>query len=56
MSRMHSGGKGKSGSSRPHTSEAPAWSASDTAEIEELIVNLANEGYSTAMILSLIHI
>ena len=50
MSRMHSGGKGKSGSNRPHTSEAPAWSASNKEEIEELIVNLANEGYSTAMI------
>ena len=33
-----------------HTSEAPAWSTSDKAEIEELIVNLANEGHSTAMI------
>ena len=30
--------------------EAPAWSANDKAEIEELIVNLANEGHSTAMI------
>ena len=35
MSRMHSGGKGKSGSSRPHSSEAPAWSTGDKAEIEE---------------------
>ena len=50
MSRMHSGGKGKSGSSRPHASEAPTWSASDKAEIEELILNLANEGHSAAMI------
>ena len=50
MSRMHSGGKGKSGSTKPHTSEVPVWSASDKAEIEELIVNLANEGHSTAMI------
>ena len=50
MSRMHSGGKGKSGSTKPHTSEVPVWSASDKAEIEELIVNLAKEGHSTAMI------
>ena len=50
MSRMHSGGKGKSGSNRPHSSEAPAWSTIDKAEIEELIVNLAKEGHSTAMI------
>ena len=50
MSRMHSGGKGKSGSSRQHTSEAPAWSTTDKSEIEELIINLANDGHSTAMI------
>ena len=50
MSRMHSGGKGKSGSTKPHASEAPAWTTSDKAEIEELILNLAKEGHSTAMI------
>ena len=50
MSRMHSGRKGHRGSNRPHSSEAPAWSTIDKAEIEELIVNLAKEGHSTAMI------
>ena len=52
MSRMHSGGKGRSGSSKPGASEAPAWSESDKKEVEELIVRLAQEGNS----LSLIHI
>ena len=50
MSRMHSGGKGRSGSSKPGVSEAPAWSESDKNEVEELIVRLAQEGNSTAMI------
>ena len=50
MSRMHSGGKGRSGSSKPGVSEAPAWSESDKKEVEELIVRLAREGNPTAMI------
>ena len=50
MSRMHSGGKGRSGSSKPGVSEAPGWSASDKTDVEDLIVNLAREGHSTAMI------
>ena len=50
MSRMHSGGKGRSGSSRPGVSEAPGWSASDKTDVEDLIVSLAREGHSTAMI------
>ena len=50
MSRMHSGGKGRSGSSKPGVSAAPAWSESDKKEVEELIVRLSQEGNSTAMI------
>ncbi len=50
MSRMHSGGKGRSGSSKPGVSEAPGWSASDKTDVEDLIVSLAREGHSTAMI------
>ena len=50
MSRMHSGGKGRSGSSKPGVSEAPAWSDIDKKDVEDLIVRLAGEGHSTAMI------
>ena len=48
MSRMHSGGKGSSGSSKPGVSEAPGWSASDKNDEEELIVSLARAGRSPA--------
>jgi small subunit ribosomal protein S15 len=50
MSRMHSGGKGSSGSSKPGVSDAPAWSDTDKKDVEDLIINLAQEGHSTAMI------
>ena len=50
MARMHSGGKGRSGSSKPSVSEAPAWSATDKKEVEDLIVSLAQEGHSTSVI------
>jgi len=50
MSRMHSGGKGRSGSSKPGVNEAPAWSDIDKKGVEDLIVSLAGEGHSTAMI------
>ena len=50
MSRMHSKGKGKSGSNKPNASNAPEWSMSDKKEVEELILKLSGEGNSTAMI------
>ena len=50
MARMHSGGKGRSGSNKPSVSEAPAWSATDKKELEDLIVSLAQDGNSTAII------
>ena len=50
MARMHSGGKGRSGSNKPSVSEAPAGSATDKKELEDLIVSLAQDGNSTAII------
>ena len=50
MARMHSGGKGRSGSNKPSVSEAPEWSATDKKELEGLIVSLAQDGNSTAII------
>ena len=40
VARMHSGGKGRSGSSRPNVSEAPVWSEQDKTMVEGLIVEL----------------
>ena len=50
MARMHSGGKGKSGSSKPDSKSPPSWSNSDKKEVEKLISELANEGNTSAMI------
>ena len=50
MARMHSKGKGTSGSSKPNIDTAPSWSESDKGTIEELIIKYANEGHSSAKI------
>lgn len=50
VARMHSGGKGRSGSSRPNVSEVPAWSEQDKTMVENLIVELHDAGHSNAMI------
>jgi len=50
VARMHSKGKGKSGSDKPNSSTAPDWSLTDKKEVEALIIKLAEEGHSTAMI------
>ena len=50
MSRMHSKGKGSSGSSKPHSQTPPEWSNSDKKEIEEIIVQLSDEGHTNASI------
>ena len=50
MARMFSKRKGSSGSNRRHGQEIPDWSNSDKKAIEELIMNLYDEGYSTAVI------
>ncbi len=50
MARMHSGGKGSSGSTRPLLSEVPEWSEQDKKKVEELICDLHDNGNSSAMI------
>ena len=50
MARMHSGGKGRSGSSRPFVESPPEWSETDKKTIEELILKYAGEGHSTSEI------
>ncbi|MDE0953220.1 MAG: 30S ribosomal protein S15 [Candidatus Poseidoniales archaeon] len=50
MARMHSKGKGTSGSSKPNTDTAPSWSESDKSTVEELILKYAKDGYSSAKI------
>ena len=50
MSRMHSKGKGSSGSTKPHSNAPSEWSNSDKKEIEELIVQLSDEGHTNASI------
>lgn len=47
---MHSKGKGASGSSKPHSQTPPEWSNSDKKEVEELILQLFEEGNSNALI------
>lgn len=54
MARMHSKGKGTSGSSKPNNDTAPSWSESDKGTVEELILKYANDGYSSAKIGSLL--
>ena len=54
MARMHSKGKGTSGSSKPNNDTAPSWSESDKGTVEELILKYANDGHSSAKIGSLL--
>ncbi|MBK64001.1 MAG: 30S ribosomal protein S15 [Euryarchaeota archaeon] len=50
MARMHSNGKGSSGSKKPDSSAPSPWSNSDKKEVEKLIVELSNAGNSNASI------
>ena len=50
MARKYSGAKGKSGSTRPSKRVAPTWITHTQKEIELLIVKLAKEGKSSAVI------
>ncbi len=50
MARMHSKGKGNSGSNKPHLSQPSDWSNSDKKEIEEIITKLSDEGVPSAEI------
>ena len=50
MARMHSPGRGKSGSTKPLVDKAPEWSNSDPKAVTELILSLAADGHNTATI------
>ncbi len=50
MSRMYSGKRGKSGSSKPLTSDLPKWSNTDAKSVEKLIIDLAADGHTSAEI------
>ena len=50
MARMHARKKGKSSSKRPFKTENPSWVPLRKSEIEELVVKLAADGNSSAMI------
>ena len=50
MARMYSSRKGVSGSKRPHLTEASAWSNTDKAAVEALIVDYAKAGHTSAQI------
>tara|TARA_B100001996_G_scaffold92943_1_gene69353 strand:+ start:3811 stop:4266 length:456 start_codon:yes stop_codon:yes gene_type:complete len=50
MGRMHASGRGSSGSTRPFIDTAPEWSNTDKSAIEELILELAGKGHTTAEI------
>lgn len=50
MARMHARRRGKSCSVRPYRKEAPAWSNTDTAAIEKIIIDLRKEGASSSKI------
>jgi small subunit ribosomal protein S15 len=50
LSRMHSGKKGKSGSSAPPSKQSPGWVEYKPKEIEEAIVSLSNAGHSASEI------
>jgi small subunit ribosomal protein S15 len=50
MARMHSPGRGKSGSTKPLVDKAPEWSNTDVKEVTALILSLAAEGNNPATI------
>jgi small subunit ribosomal protein S15 len=50
MARVYSGKKGKHGSKKPPVRAAPKWFKVKKEEIEELVVGLAKERYSSAVI------
>ena len=50
MARMHSKGKGTSGSSKPNNDVVPSWAESDKGTVEELILKYAKDGHSSAKI------
>jgi small subunit ribosomal protein S15 len=50
MARVYSGKKGKHGSKKPPVKAAPKWFKMKKEEVEELVIKLAKEKYSSAVI------
>lgn len=50
MARIHARARGKSGSRRPVTNEAPDWQGMSKKEIKEKVIALAREGHSAARV------
>jgi len=50
MARMHSGKRGKSGSTRPYRTSPPEWVEYQPQELESLIVKLAKKGENPSVI------
>jgi len=48
MARMHNSTKGKSGSDRPNIDSLPEWAEKEEGEIEDLVVQLAKQGYTAS--------
>ncbi len=50
MARMYARRRGKHGSKKPPVRVKPRWLKIDSKKVEELVIKLAKEGYSSAMI------
>ncbi|XVH30987.1 30S ribosomal protein S15 [Haloferacaceae archaeon DSL9] len=50
MARMHTRRRGSSGSDKPTADEPPEWSDVDTADIEDRVVELAEQGHDASVI------
>jgi small subunit ribosomal protein S15 len=50
MARIHARRRGRSGSRAPYRTEAPEWVPVSADEVEETVVTLASQGYTKAMI------
>ncbi|OYT41520.1 MAG: 30S ribosomal protein S15 [Candidatus Aenigmarchaeota archaeon ex4484_224] len=50
MARMYARKRGKSGSKKPPIKKIPKWVKYKKEEVEKLVIQLAKEGYSSAMI------
>jgi small subunit ribosomal protein S15 len=50
MSRMHSNGRGQSGSNKPVNKKVPRWVDYDEKEVEDLVLKLREDGLEPAQI------
>jgi len=50
LAKLHSKKKGKSGSRRPVSRAAPSWTEFSSSDVEGLVLKMAKEGMSKAMI------